>query len=74
MRDTPAQATLANMRKHYRPLPAVQIFAWSPSTDEEYSAHPGDYFMMADDDVLRDSDGEPMILAYRTIEIVAVGS
>lgn len=56
------RATIANMK-------AVQddpgVFAYSPFTMEEYSATPGDYWMMADDEYLRDSDGNAMVLARR---------
>lgn len=62
-------ASLANMRDHYRD----GIMAWSPDTGEEYSANPGDYFLMADDDVLRDEHGEPMLLAYRATTMVVLG-
>lgn len=62
-------ATLANMRKHYR----EGVFAWSPDTGEEYSADPGDYFAMSEDSMLRDDNGEPMVLAYRTTSFVILG-
>lgn len=72
-------ATLANMRKHYgnaalwEPERLGEVFAWSPDTGEECSANPGDYsFIMTDDDVLRDDEDNPMILAYRVTQIVAV--
>jgi len=63
-----ALATLANMRKHYR----TGVFAYSLETCEEFSADPSDYFMMDDNDVLRDDEGNPMVLAYRVTEIVEV--
>lgn len=62
-------ASLANMREHYRD----GIMAWSPDTGEEYSAHPGDYFLMADDDTVLDAHGEPMLLAYRATTMIVIG-
>lgn len=64
-----SEATLANMREHYK----NGVFAWSPSTGEEYSANPGDYFMMSEDDVLRDEYGDPMVLAYKATSFVVIG-
>jgi hypothetical protein len=64
------QATLENMRRFYR----AGVFAWSPETAEEYSADPRDYFMLSDDVVLRDDDGNAMVLAYRVAEIVEMGA
>jgi hypothetical protein len=66
-------ANLTNMRAKYRdaslghnPYP----IAYSPITGEQYCATPGDYFWMADDDYLTDSEGNAMILAvaHNTIE------
>jgi hypothetical protein len=62
------QATLANMRKHY----TEGVIAWSPTTGEEYSADPGDYFMLGDDDMLKDDGGEPMLLVHRVECMVEV--
>ena len=72
-------ATPANMRRFQRPnrtlddgstLLARQPFAYSPVTDERYSATPGDYWHMEDDDVLRDSEDNPMILVFEVCELV----
>jgi hypothetical protein len=52
-------ATLANMRQHY----ARGVFAWSPATDERYSADPADYWHAPPTLLLRDTYGAPMILA-----------
>ncbi len=57
-------ATLANMSKYA----AVDTVAYSPQTDETYSAHAGDYFMMTPEDYLRDSKGFAMVLARRIPE------
>jgi hypothetical protein len=77
-------ATVANMRKHYReartvrhedgPITVfpVQPFAFSYGTGERYSANPGDYFMLADDEPLRDSEGEPMVLAFEHCVIESI--
>ena len=57
-------ASLRNMRKaaaSYSTLP----LAYSPETGEEYSANPADYFNAPEDWVMRDSAGNPMILAFK---------
>jgi hypothetical protein len=67
-------ATPSNMRAFEEANPARQLpngatilgrscFAWSPVTGEQYSATAGDYFAQPDDEPLRDSEGQPMILA-----------
>ena len=66
--QTPVPASLANMRKFYRP----GVFAWSPITGDECSADPRDYFMLSDDAILRDDDGHEMYMAYRVEEISLV--
>lgn len=67
-------ATPGNMRKLSNGVrtPGAQLFAYSPRTFERYSATPDDYFMLADDEVLTDSEGEPMVLAYAYEEIAIV--
>lgn len=62
-------ASLANMREHYRD----GVMAWSLDTGEEYSADPGDYFLLSDDAVLRDEHGEPMLLACRVTTMIVLG-
>ena len=61
-------ATVANMR-------AVQdkpgVFAFSPATFERYSATPGDYFWMPENEPLTDSEGEPMLLATEFSMVVS---
>lgn len=70
----PTLATPANMRRFAelhpgRVLPnggrveGRRCFAFSPLTGEQYSASAGDYWTQGDDNPLRDSDGEAMILA-----------
>ncbi len=61
-------ATLANMRVHY----SDGVFAYSPTTTEECSANPGDYWFLGDDDVLRDSEDQPMILVVKRTTILDV--
>jgi hypothetical protein len=58
------EATLRNMRTHYRP----GVLAYSPLTGEEASACPDDYFWLADvpNSPLMDSDEQPMLLAEKT--------
>lgn len=48
----------------------TDVFCWSPRTHEEYSATPGDYFLLGDDEPLLDDDNQPMILARRVTAIV----
>ena len=76
-------ATVANMRKFEDLHPGRdgtdedgntfhvegrRCFAYSPSTDEEYSASAGDYWKHGEDEPLTDSEGEPMFLAVsRTV-------
>ncbi len=58
-------ATVEEMIKHYGP----GVVAWSPETDEEYSANPRDYW--ADDPLLPlvDSKGNEMFLVRRITTI-----
>jgi hypothetical protein len=60
------EATVSNMRKFED---RRDVFAYSPVTHEEYSATPGDYWTMPDDEPLLDQDGVPMILVRRTCNI-----
>jgi hypothetical protein len=39
-------------------------------SEERTSADAGDYFMQPDDEPLRDSDGEPMVLAFERSYLV----
>ena len=61
--DTQTLATVKNMRE--AEARGKTCFAFSPTTYEQCSATSGDYFMQADDEPLRDSEGEPMILAVK---------
>ena len=75
-------ATVANMRKYQRAdkviqtpdgpitIHARQPFTYSPNTDERYSATPGDYWNMPEDEPLRDEDGEPMILVFESVSLI----
>ncbi len=71
-------ATPANMRKYQRPARTIpqpngetitvlelQPLVYSPETDEQYSATAGDYWNQPDDEPLKDSEGEPMILVFK---------
>lgn len=62
-------ATPANMKKLIKkagqPIAVPGVFAWSPYTDEEYSASPGDYWDRDPDAPLLDSDGNAMVLVRR---------
>lgn len=59
-------ATVENMRRYAN----RGVFAYSPGTGERCSATPGDYFFMAEDRPLRDSEQQPMILARAEGRIV----
>lgn len=61
------QATLRNMRIHDagRVPGHENVIAYSLLTGEEYSATPGDYWHLSQDEPLLDSEGEPMILVTR---------
>lgn len=52
-------ATVRNMREFSSQGPLV---AWSPTTDEQCSADPRDYWLLDDDDPIVDATGEPMVL------------
>lgn len=84
---TPTLATPANMRAFSEANPGRSIetpdgpayimgrtcCAFSPITGETASATAGDYFMMPDAEPLRDSEGEPMVLAIsRTVYLDAL--
>lgn len=65
-------ATLANMKALSTTMRgyACSVFAYNEWTGEQYSANPGDYWFLADDDCLTDSEGFEMILAYEFRNIV----
>ena len=56
-------ATVENMRAVED---RIGVFAFSPTTSEEYSATPGDYWDAAPDEALLDANGDPMVLVIRT--------
>jgi hypothetical protein len=64
--DEASLATLANMRRYYRP----GLVAVSDSLGEVTSADPNDYFWLGSDDCLTDSEGEAMVLVMRSGERV----
>ena len=78
-------ATIENMKRYHqqsRTIPGddgditilpQQPVAYSPSTGEQYSANPGDYWNAPDGWTMTDADGEPMILVFErhTFEDVA---
>lgn len=83
MQDSVTLATPANMRAVREANPTRHVagctieghraIAYSPCTGEAFSADDGDYWNMPDDEPLRDSEGEPMILAFpRTIHVDAL--
>lgn len=53
-------------------IEARRCVAYSSYTGEEYSAASGDYWQLADDEPLLDSEGEPMILARQVCAMVDV--
>lgn len=62
-------ATIANMEKA-REIHGNRVISWSPLTGEEYSANPGDYWQATDEWVMKDSNGEPMILVVRQTNLL----
>lgn len=48
------------------------VLAWSPTTGEEFTAHPGDYFTRGMEWIIEDENGEPMILVRRVTQMVIV--
>jgi hypothetical protein len=63
-------ATPANMRKYADRGPIAYSFA----TGEEYSATAGDYFMQADDEPLKDANGDPMELIVKRMTVTRVNA
>jgi hypothetical protein len=61
-------ATLANMRAMQARCATYdgpnRLVAWNQATGEEFSANPGDYFYMRDDECLRGKHGRKLILAF----------
>jgi hypothetical protein len=51
-------ATVENMRR----AEGRNAFVYDPSTDERFSATPGDYFWQPETQPLIGDDGEPMLL------------
>ncbi len=69
----PIEATPENMKRHHDPNNAIEsVIAWSPTTGEEYSATPGDYWDADPTKPLVDSDGEPMILVRKVTRMEPV--
>jgi hypothetical protein len=70
------RATPANMRRlcvqHNQPIAVPGIVAHSFETGETFSASPGDYFLMTDNDCLTDSEGNEMMLVRETRTVVMV--
>lgn len=60
----PTIATLRNMREFEdnRHPNEPRAVAYSPVSGEQCSATPGDYWMLGDDEAIRDLNGEPMLL------------
>lgn len=62
-------ATIENMRKardNGYGLPGYpSCFAYSPTSHEEFSADPGDYWDAPPDWTMTDANGEPMVLVTR---------
>lgn len=64
----PKLATIENMQAHWRP----GVLAYSPGTEEEYSANPNDYWDVRPGWTMRDSDGEPMVLVSRVTSFLPI--
>jgi hypothetical protein len=68
-------ATPANMRRLAGGPVRVQgatLIAYSPRTFEQYSATPGDYWHMPEDEAIVDRTGAPMVLAYTHEKVTIV--
>ena len=70
-------ASIENMRMFYKE--GEPLVAYSPGTGEEYSANPSDYFYTPPQWVMKDQDGEPMILGRFTqtflpVEVLSEGA
>lgn len=63
-------ATPANMRK-FQDI-GYRVFAWSPATNEEFSADPGDYFMLDENTPLFDAEGGECVLVVRISQVLDV--
>ena len=64
-------ATPDNMRR-FAGIEGHRVFAWSPATREEFSADPGDYFMLDTDTPLLDAEGGECVLVVRIAQVVDV--
>lgn len=62
-------ASKANMDR-YADQP--RVVAYSPTTGEEFSANPSDYWNAPPEFVLKDHDGDPMILVVAAVRMVDV--
>jgi hypothetical protein len=63
-------ASKANMDKWYPT--GVGVLAYSPTTGEECSANPSDYWMFSPSDVLKDAENNTMVLVRRSNGFVSV--
>lgn len=54
-------ATIENMRAHHAP----GVLAYSPTTGEEYSSDPGDYWWAPEGYTLTDAEENPLHLVTR---------
>ena len=61
--QTQTLATPANMRR-FAHLPIVTL---DPDTGDTFSATAGDYWQLADDEVMRNESGVALILAVRRV-------
>lgn len=57
-------ATVENMARVAESCP--RAVAYSPSTGEQFSATPNDYFWLGAGEAIIDSEGEPCVLAVRS--------
>jgi hypothetical protein len=68
------RATPANMKrlceKHDQPIAVPGVVAHSYETGETFSASPGDYFLMDDNECLVDSEGNEMVLVNEVRTVV----
>lgn len=65
------RAILADYNRMFGPssrhVAVPGVFAYSRHTKEECSASPGDYWMMGDNECLKDEHGNDMVLMRRNV-------
>ena len=71
MRATPATMKRLCL-KHNQPIAVPGVVAYSYETGETFSATPGDYFLLGENECLTDSEGNEMVLVKEVRSVVMV--